>query len=139
MYKRTHITHTHTTHAHTPHTHHIHTHHTHTHTQHTTYTHTHTHTHTTHTHTHTPHTHLPLLLHHRYTLTGGEASYSPSDSLFQTLRITLSAVDVVALRDDNSVASTPANTYLALSDGAVSDHSRNPLLVSSNLGTMAAR
>ena len=109
------------------------------------YTHTtHTHTHHTHTHAHArththTHTHLPFLLGHRYTLTGGEASYSPSDSLFQTLRITLSAVDVVALRDDNSVAATPANTYLALSDGAVSDYSSNPLLVSSNLGTMAAR
>ena len=80
---------------------------------------------------------LDLIL--RYALSGGEASFSPADNLFTTMRVTLAAPDVIALRNDSSIATVRSDTFLVLSPGAVADYSDNPLNVVTSLGIMAER
>lgn len=75
----------------------------------------------------------------RYPLSGGETSYSPTDNLFTTLRVTLAAPDVIAIRNDTSIATVQSDTFLVLSPGAVEDFSDNPLDVATSLGNMAER
>ena len=75
----------------------------------------------------------------RYPLSGGEASFSPADNLFTTLRVTLAAPDVVAIRNDSGIATVRSDTFLALSLGAVADFSGNLLDVATSPVIMAAR
>lgn len=82
---------------------------------------------------------LLCLLLLRYPLSGGEASFSPADNLFTTLRVTLAAPDVVAIRNDSSIATVRSDTFLALSLGAVADFSGNLLDVATSPVIMAAR
>ena len=72
-------------------------------------------------------------------MSGGETSYSPADSLFTTLRVALAAQDVIAIRNDTSIATVQSDTFLVLSPGAVADFSDNPLNVTTSRGIMAER
>ena len=64
---------------------------------------------------------------------------SPSDNLFNTLRVYLAAEDVVILRDNDMLATSTGDTFLVLKNAAVADFSNNPLVVITNQGIQASR
>ena len=68
-----------------------------------------------------------------YTLTGGNVMYSASDTLLTTLSIALADLDVLNLQGDSSIATSEANTYIAVVSGAFSDFSDNSIAASSRL------
>ena len=53
--------------------------------------------------------------------------------------MTLAAPDVIAIRNDTSIATVQSDTFLVLSPGAVADFSDNPLNVTTSVGIMAER
>ena len=64
-------------------------------------------------------------------LSGGTASFSASDSLFKTLRVSFADTDLIRLENNTSIATLISNSYLSFGTGAISDFSGNELSATS--------